>query len=90
MSGRTEYNLILTNLNEIHRGLYLIDKNTYDQYIDLVCDNIHLEPVEDNQGCPCDGSEWKKQPQSNNHVFFVGFEPEKNFIGVDPTKCKQI
>jgi len=88
-SEKDDYSLTLTNLNEIQRGLENIGKNSYDQYIDSICDNIQLDAVSDSPNCACDAKEWNRQKKSNNNVFFVGFVPEEDKVFLDPTKCSQ-
>jgi len=90
-SEKEDYSLTLTNLNEIHEGLEKIGKNSYNEYIDSICDNIRLDVMIDQPNCTCNASEWNRQKMSNNNVFFVGFKPwtDKVPVTLDPTKCNQ-
>ena len=81
------FNFIFSNLDEINKGLMLINKNTYDEHIDKICDNIQVEQVEGKPECKCAATEWKNQKNSNNNVYFVGFEPETNAVLINPSKC---
>lgn len=88
-SEHQNYNLVLTNLFDIQRGLDLIDTKSYNYHIDLICDNIELELTDSSPQCFCDADEWNKQVKSNINVFFVGFEAETKSISIDPAKCSE-
>ena len=86
---KNNFNLIFSNLDEIHKGLTFINKDTYDEHIDTICDNIQVEQVEGKSECKCAATEWKNQKNSNNIVYFVGFEPEINAVLINPSKCNE-
>ena len=93
ISEFNKYNLILTNLNDIHDGLDKIANTrfkfhqVYDNNIDKICDNIRLEPVEKNSDCKCFAREWNKQSITNNNVLLVGFEADIDEVEINPSKC---